>query len=60
MVLLRKFSVVSQGSVLAQDKQLLDVSNHFFKNYFIIIKPQTASRPSTSCLFFCFHLHHTH
>lgn len=33
IVLLRKFNVATQESVLAQDNQLLNVSNHFFFNY---------------------------
>lgn len=41
MMLLWEFNMVTQVSVLAQDEQSLNVSNHFFKNYFIIIKPPT-------------------
>lgn len=37
MVILRKFNVVTQESVLAQDKQLLNVSNHFFKKIILLL-----------------------
>lgn len=50
--------MVTPVSVLTQDEQSLNVSNHFIKNNFIIIKPQADPYPSTSHLFFCLHLHH--